>query len=156
MGHRFDFLELLSDLKRYSADKQLLKTVENHPVHITDKNGEFSISSFIPFCTFGGKLIGTKVDGFDMLVCNIFKPKLNHDQLCYETDLQEFKEREYENIIKQLELGLTLVLDYNEERQQSYFFAKEDKYSEKEELNLNVNKENDNSVSIYLDTISIT
>ena len=77
-------------------------------------NGEFSRSSFIPFCAFGNELIGSEIDGFDMKVCNIFKPKLYYDQLCFETDLQELKVRD--NLMNQLELGLTLVIDYNEER----------------------------------------
>ena len=128
-------------------DKQVLQTV-NHPVHILNINGEFSRSSFIPFCSFGYKLIGSKIDGFAMKVCNIFKPKLYYDQLCFETDLQELKDSD--NLMNQLELGLTLVVDYNEERQINSNNAKNVSTSEKEH-SFNLNK--DNSFTMYLDTI---
>ena len=133
-------------------DKLTLKTESNSPVHILNTNGEFSRSSFIPFCSFGDNLIGSKVVGFDMRICNIFKPKLYYDQLCYETDLQELKDSNNVNFMNQLELGLTLVLDYNEERQINPLVY-ENKSREKEEFSYNLIKSN--SVSLYLDTIGI-
>ena len=69
----------------------------------------------------------------DIPVCNIFKPKNHFDQLCYETDLQELKDNDKDTLLKQFEIGLTLILDYNEERQ------------------MDIN--DDNSVSLYLNTI---
>ena len=115
-------------------------------------NGEFSRSSFIPFCAFGNELIGSEIDGFDMKVCNIFKPKLYYDQLCFETDLQELKDKDNGNLTKQLEFGLTLVLDFNEERQINpiLFHSKNGSISRKFSFDLN----NDSSLSMYLDTIS--
>ena len=110
--------------------------------------GEFSRSSFIPFCSFGEELIGSKIDGFDMKVCNIFK--IHYDQLCFETDLQELKDKD--NFMNQLELGLTLVLDYNEERQINQLSSNNGSISKKE-FRYNIN--NDNSVSMHLETISI-
>ena len=127
-----------------------MQTESNHPVHILDMNGQVSRSSFIPFCAFGDELIGSEIDGFDMKVCNIFKPKLYYDQLCFETDLQELKDKD--NFMNQLELGLTLVLDYNEERQIKPLSSNNGSISKKE-FRYNIN--NDNSVSMYLDTISI-
>ena len=100
-----------------NIDKKLLQTVANHPVHILNKNEELSSSSFIPFCSFGEDLIGAKINGFEIAACNMFKPKIHNDQLCYETDLQELKDNNNKNLMKQLEIGLTLILDYNEERQ---------------------------------------
>ncbi len=38
----------------------------NHPAHILNINGKFSSSSFIPFCFFGDKGIGSYVAGFDL------------------------------------------------------------------------------------------
>ena len=116
-------------------------------MHIVNTNGEFSRSSFIPFCSFGEELIGSKIDGFDMKVCNIFKPKLYYDQLCFETDLQELKD----NLMNQLELGLTLVIDYNEERQISLNYSK-NRSNSKNEFSFNLN--NENSLSLFLNTIS--
>ena len=83
-----------------------------------------------------------------MKVCDIFKPKLYYDQLCFETDLQELKDRD--NLMNQLELGLTLVIDYNEERQINPNNAKNVSSSGKEH-SFNLNK--DNSFTMYLDTI---
>ena len=125
----------------------LLQTVSNHPVHILNNDGEFSPSSFIPFCSFGEDFIGSKVNEFDIPVCNIFKPKIYHAQFCYETDLQKFKSINNEILEAQLEMGLTLVLDYNEERQNTYNFIS------KEAKSLSKNH-HANSVAIYLNTIS--
>ena len=130
-----------------SLDKQVL---QNHPVHIVNKQKEFSQSSFIPFCAFGDKLIGSIIDEFDMKVCNIFKPKLHYDQLCFETDLQELRDKD--NFMNQLELGLTLVLDYNEERQINQLSFKNGSIS-KNEFSFNLN--NSNSLSMFLEKISI-
>ena len=124
----------------------LLQTVSNHPVHILNKDAEFSPSSFIPFCSFGEEFIGANLSGFDIPVCNIFKARNYLDQLCYETDLQELKDSNNEILGEQLELGLTLVLDFNEERQMNFdVISKDAKKS---------HHHHGESVSIYLDTIS--
>ena len=101
-----------------------MQTNLNHPVHIIDNEGELSTSSFIPFCSFGDEFIGSKINGFDLPVCDIFKARNVHDQICYETDLQELKSRDSQGLGKQLEKGLLLVLDYNEERQIGYLISK--------------------------------
>ena len=97
--------------------KELLKTVSNHPVHILTKNGEMSPSSFIPFCSFGEDPLGTETEDFDVPVCNIFRPRVHNDQLCYETDLEEIRSKDPDTAKKQLKIGLVLILDYNEELQ---------------------------------------
>ena len=125
----------------------MLQAVSNHPVHVLNQNGEISTSSFIPFCSFGKDLIGVNMTGLDIPVCNIFKPKNYHDQLCYETDLQELKDDNKDILIKQLEIGLTLILDCNEERQMDINDISLIKSSVKTFDN------DDNSVSLYLNTI---
>ena len=127
----------------------LLQTVSNHPVHILNTEGEFSPSSFIPFCSFGEEFIGANLSEFDIPVCNIFKPRNYVDQLCYETNLQNLKDSNIQKIEKQLVLGLTLVLDYNEERQ-SYILN-----PKKESQGMNAVYQNDEDVSIFMDTISL-
>ena len=87
-----------------------------------------------------------------MKLCNIFKQKLYYNQLCYEADLQELKDSNNVNMMDQLELGLTLVLDYNEEKQLNSPISKNANLS-KTEFRYNLN--NGNSLSMYLDTISI-
>ena len=128
------------------TDKKLLQTVINHPVHILNNEEELSSSSFIPFCSFGEDFVGSKVNPFDIPVCNIFNPRIVHDQFCFETDLQELRSNNSQILKEQLTKGLTLVLDYNEERQSFNFITKDAKKSL---------YHYSNSVSIYLNTISI-
>ena len=125
-----------------------MQTVNNHPVHILNNEGELSPSSFIPFCSFGKDFIGTKIRDFDVPVCDIFKPKPYFDQLCYETDLQNLKDRP--KIGKQLKMGLTLVLDYNEERQINYI----DTLKSESHLMDSFYQDDENSFSMFVDTIS--
>ena len=59
--------------------------------------------------------MGVKIDQFDVPVCHVFKAKVVNDQLCYEVDPNEFKDPFH--IDRDLKMGLTLLLDYNEDRQ---------------------------------------
>ena len=128
-------------------ETKLLQSAISHPPHIINEDGNKSLSSFIPFCSFGEDMqeMGTKVKGFDVPVCNSFKAKVIHDQLCYEVDLKKFgKEENRENELKH---GLILLLDLNEDRQS---------FDGEKEMNNHTNfyiKNNENSVQIYLDTI---
>ena len=92
------------------------------------------------------KVVGIKSEKFDVPVCNTFKTKVRNEQLCYQIDLEEYKD--ITNIEKQLKEGLVLILDYNEERQ-----LPEKKTIAKEGFSLL--SENQNSVQIHLETISI-
>lgn len=118
--------------------------VKNHPVHITEDK---LFSSFIPFCSFGGdmKTMGTKLEQFDEPVCNSFGKKMHHDQICYEVDLDKYKDKS--KIKNQLKYGLVLILDYNEDRQMYYtnnnVEEDEDIFAPKQE----------NTVNIHLNTI---
>ena len=111
-----------------------------------DREGKISPSSFIPFCSFGNdmKSMGKYMEEFPDPVCDSFEAKIRNDQLCYEVDLDKYKD---ENKIKeQLKSGLVLLLDYNLERQSEMYNPKKvhklDSY------------ENENDFIIYLDTIS--
>ena len=121
--------------------------MSNHPVHILKDERKFSPSSFIPFCHFGEEFIGARIQEFETPVCNIFRPRLYLDQICYETNLQDLKDSQ--KIGKQLEMGLTLVLDYNEERQ-NYNIMEQNESQAKNALYTG-----NDDVSIYLDTISL-
>ena len=115
----------------------------NHPVHILDREGNISPSSFIPFCSFGNdmKIMGRKMKGFDGPVCDSFEAKIRNDQLCYEVDLDKYKDEI--KIKEQLKSGLVLLLDYNLERQSEMYNPKK--------LN---DGSDENNVHIHLDTIS--
>ena len=139
--------ELIFKCILFPLDKVLLQTVNNHPVHILSEMGKFSPSAFIPFCYFGKEFIGARIQEFEIPVCNIFKSRIYLDQLCYETNLQDLKDSQ--KIGKQLEKGLTLILDYNEERQ-NYNIMEQNESQTMKEL-----YPDNGDVSIYLDTISL-
>ena len=126
---------------------KLLNGVNNHPVHITKDNGEISTSSFIPFCSFGEdmKTMGIEFGNFPHPVCNSFTKKMHHDQICYEVDLDKYKDKT--KIENQLKYGLVLILDYNEDRQMYNI----NDLVEKNENNYTPKKEN--TVNIHLNTI---
>ena len=128
----------------------VLQSVSNHPVHILNEKGEFSPSSFIPFCSFGQDFIGINIKEFKVPACDIFKPRNYLDQLCYETDLQDLKDSNSQKFRDQLEMGLTLLLDYNEERQSYNFFGRNKSHTVKAPYH-----NDDDSFSLYLDAISI-
>ena len=95
--------------------------------------------------------LGNKIDELMMPVCNIFEAKVYNDQLCYEVDLELFKDKL--DIEIQLRRGLFLVLDFNEERQ-FYIETEDDKKAIKNELkNLIEDEEVSGSVQIHLDTL---
>ena len=91
-----------------------------HPVHIINKENSTSQSAFIPFCEIGGNMsaMGVDIDQFNFPVCNSFKEKVLNDQLCYEVDLNRFVN--VNTIDRDLELGFTFIMDYNEDRQVTF------------------------------------
>ena len=101
-------------------DKNLLQTLNNHPVHIVDEKGNLSPSAFIPFCSFGNDIesMSMQIENFSLPVCNSFKAVVHKDQICYQVDLEKF--RNYEKFKEQLVNGLVLILDYNEDRNMLY------------------------------------
>ena len=124
--------------------------VNNHPVHIFDKDGTLSPTAFIPFCSFGGdmNIVGTKSEQFELPVCNSFKSILRNDQLCYQIDLEDFKD--INNMEKQLKEGFVLIVDYNEERQLAEFISIRNTMEE----GFHLLSDNQNLVQIHLETIS--
>ena len=96
-------------------------------------------------------VVGVKIDQFDVPVCNSFQARILNDQLCYEVDLNEFSNTE--NIDKQLKLGFSFFMDYNEDRHID--FIEERNENKKISLTSSI-AENTYSkhASIYLNTIS--
>ena len=89
----------------------------NHPAHIINSHGVLSPSAFIPFCELGGNMtsLGIKIEEFNVPVCNSFVPQMFHDKICYQIDLEQY--RDNKNIKTQLKKGLVFILDHNEDRQ---------------------------------------
>ena len=73
--------------------------------------------------------VGIKLDQFDDPVCNSFQAKVLNDQLCYEVDLNKFSNKS--SIAKEVELGFSFIMDYNEDRQVTFEsnLSQEDKKS---------------------------
>ncbi len=142
--------ELGDNRQMQKNESRKIHTLDNHPVHIFDNNQDQSPSAFIPFCSFGNDMndMGVKMEEFKIPVCNSFKEIIRNDQLCYEIDLEKFKK--LNNIQDQLQTGLILVLDLNEERQ---FGIHRNDTNERERLQI-LGSNNKNDVEIHLDTIS--
>ena len=85
-------------------------------------SGLLSPSAFIPFCELAGdaSLLGRRVAGFDVPVCDKFEPTVVEGQICYrlETDryFKQLRRRKEGGGDGKEREGLTLLLDYNEER----------------------------------------
>ena len=82
-----------------------------------DKNGNLYPSAFIPFCDLGGNIsiMGTLLKGLNIPVCNSFREKFHNNQLCYEVDVNQFKNKvDSKQIVR---LGLTFMVDTNNNRQ---------------------------------------
>ena len=88
--------------------------------------------------------MGAKIEDFDLPVCNTFNATMLLDQVCYEVDLDSYKDKT--KIENQLKYGLILILDYNEYKQL-------DNEQKNQPTNLFV-AEDENTVNIHLDTIS--
>ena len=128
----------------------IMQKDKNHPVHIIDEDGNLSKLSFIPFCEFAGNLsvMGKKIDEFQYPVCNSFKPRVMNDQLCYEVDLNKYKDSD--DMEQKLKVGLVFFMDYNEDRQVLL-----NESMDKEESFVDVMEGNHGrNALIYLDTIS--
>ena len=88
----------------------------HHPVHIIDKDGNFTESSFIPFCAVAGnmEILGKQVENFKFPVCTKFKPKYLFGDLCYQIDVNDVKDKV--QVTNGVMGGITFALDYNEDR----------------------------------------
>ena len=80
-----------------------------------DKEGHLFPTALIPFCEFGGRIdvMGVKIEQIKEPVCNSFRPVVIRDQLCYQVDPNEYKDK----INLNSELSLSLYLSYNEDRE---------------------------------------
>ena len=118
------------------------------------KDNQTSPSAFIPFCDFGGNMsvVGVRTKMFDQPVCNSFEARIINDQVCYELDIQKYRNKD--NIDKELKLGLTFILDYNKDRQVTYNEIPNISDAEDDALvSSKVDSETTGNAIIYIDTI---
>ena len=94
--------------------------------------------------------VGEKVPEFDIPVCTAFQAKNLNDQLCYEVDLNKISNNF--DIHKKLESGLTLVMDYNEDRQIT-FHQNSNENSETGSASSTAQSDKNRDAYIYLNTI---
>ena len=89
----------------------------------------------------------------DVPVCNSFQAKIFNDQLCYEVDLNRFRDKD--NLDTEYKSGFAFILDYNEDRQVTFI---EDSNRKDEGFGLVSTiavSDHNKHAYIYLDTIGI-
>ena len=109
------------------SDLARIQTLTTHPVHIIDSSSSLSPSALIPFCDLGGKMdltdLTMKLDQFSLPVCTAFRRKIFEDQLCYDVDVNVYKDP---LTLEDLKLGFSFVVDLNGNRRTS-LISTEDK-----------------------------
>ena len=103
----------------FTLDIRLLHQLTNHPPHFVNERGEVSPSALIPFCELGQSMKimeHGKQDPFSIPICKSFTPKIFYDQLCYEVDVNKYL-KQSKNRRNDVKIGLSLLLDTNENRQ---------------------------------------
>ena len=130
----------------------------NHPVHISD---EATISAFIPFCTFGDAAdrVGKWFDGFDFPVCSLFRERMVEGQVCYEADINQFKDKDTVNWVAELNRGFGFIVDTNEEYDVKNFYdslgvCPETTEKTKKSFDVSKRPETEKTFRILLKTIS--
>ena len=94
-------------------DQRLMARVSLHPPSIYDKEQNISPSALIPFCSFGAKILGSKVENMTFPVCDIFEPTVFQGCLCYQADP---KKSDGQHVYEGKKSGLMMMIDVNEER----------------------------------------
>ena len=132
---------------------QNVEELINHPVHISDRH---TISAFIPFCSFGSNvdLIRKKLSHLQVPVCSIFRKKIFSGQVCYEADLNQFKNKiDWKTALKK---GLSFIIDTNDEYDVKNLLQRKSPTRLENNLVFNSFKEteDDNKFAVMLKTIS--
>ena len=145
-----------------TADNTKIRDVINHPVHITNHQGLFSPSAFIPFCAFGGEMgpMGQRIQHFSFPVCTAFRQHLVGDQLCYEVDANQYKSgfSSAADLQTAMNIGLFLLIDQNSEYDTRKYYDTAELRSERSINNIfhhYVKLEDTTKIKIYFHTISI-
>ena len=125
----------------------------NHPAHISDRN---TVSAFIPFCSFGFNvdLIGEKFSNFQVPVCSLFRKKIFSGQVCYEADLNQFKNKiDWKRALKK---GFSFIIDTNDEYDVKNLFQRKSprRLENNFELDIFQETEDEHKFAVMLKTIS--
>ena len=99
-------------------------------------------------------LLGRKAKGFQDPVCSAFTRKIVNKQLCYEVDLNRF--RDQVDWKESLQSGLFLVIDTNDEYDVRKLLTEDENIKTvKNKLDPYQNRQLQGKFSIFLNTISI-
>ena len=115
-----------------------------------------SSSAFIPFCSFGlfEGILGEESPDFHVPVCRLFREKIVNGQVCYEADLNQYRDRV--NWKEALSSGLSLIIDTNDEYDVKNIMEKNEPGQKEIGKSFNVFKDDkkDNTFTLMLKTIS--
>ena len=128
----------------------------NHPVHITSGTQGKSPSAFIPFCSFGGDMapLGHHTPHFNHPTCSSFNETILDGNLCYEIDPSRFEDET--NSEKSKKIGLSLLIDNNEEYDTSKIIFREDLAEHHQDFTESfVGLEEREKIMIHIQTISM-
>ena len=144
----------MSCIHIFISDQPTIEELINHPVHISDTK---SISSFIPFCSFGNHIGGKFVGNISLPVCDLFREKIISGQLCYEADVDQYM-KGIDDWDQTLETGFNFIIDFNEEYDLKNFIQKGLERTQKTNSSLSLYKQtaNEGLFDIRLQTISMS
>ena len=99
-------------------------------------------------------LIGEKFSNFQVPVCSLFRKKIFSGQVCYEADLNQFKNKI--DWKKALEKGFSFIIDTNDEYDVKNLFQRKSsrRLENNPELDIFKETEDDHKFAVMLKTIS--
>ena len=128
--------------------------ISNHPVHI-GYGENYSPSAFIPFSSFGGNIsiMGENIKNFSIPVCNKFRPRVLKGRLCYQVDVNEFKDEVDSEKLRTH--GLVFMMDYKEDRIGLDTNTEFETSDEKDLVDMREKDPKGNEAMIYIETLGM-
>ena len=127
----------------------------SHPAHILTGAGQFSLSSFIPFCQFGEDLavLGRAAPQFRQPVCSAFQERVLEGQVCYQLDVNRYRARL--DWRASMQFGLGLLVDTNQELDSRGIYFRNNNINTDGQVSLRslVSFEDSSKVKIHLHTL---
>ena len=98
-------------------------------------------------------VVGQSLQNFSIPVCTKFTPTVVKDQHCYQVDLNQFKSEV--DLKKIMSHGLTLLLDYNEDRQVQDRVKTSDAVQVKDLEDMRYKDDSNHGATIHIETIGM-
>ena len=96
-------------------------------------------------------VMGMKMDQFELPVCNKFKRKIVRGRLCFQVDVNDFKDQVEDKKI--IENGLMLVMYYNEDKMIRDNIYEVDKPLSNDLSELHKKHDEEHEAMIYIETL---